>query len=350
MCTRNLSTKFDVLSLNSEKIFDLLVDAKNPKESKEMLRLKIDCLFSQEYCYVLNKYQSVFYVISNFGDGKNYRMIYKSEEVSTNSINFAELYIVKSLIYDSENDPIKIDFYDLNSKIFASTIIKKRSIDLFDTSNKYIGNANMRYQIENSKSFVDYLSDGLQINLIIGVDFTASNGSPKDCNSLHYCSSPEPNFYERAIISCGSILSYYDYDKIFPVFGFGAQFLGSNIVNHCFNINFTDNPNIIGVDKIIDVYKNCVHNLNFSGPTYFTPLIRNVLDVIKFNQTNSDDKRYYLLMILTDGQINDMNQTCDALVEASYYPISIIIIGIGQANFDNMIVLGMINLKNIYKI
>ena len=41
-------------------------------------------------------------------------------------------------------------------------------------------------------------------------------------------------------------------------------------------------------------------------------------------------------MILTDGIINDMSETIDAIVEASFLPISIIIVGIGNADFSNM--------------
>ena len=44
-------------------------------------------------------------------------------------------------------------------------------------------------------------------------------------------------------------------------------------------------------------------------------------------------------MILTDGVINDMNETVNAIVEASFLPISIIIIGIGYADFTNMDIL-----------
>lgn len=46
-----------------------------------------------------------------------------------------------------------------------------------------------------------------------------------------------------------------------------------------------------------------------------------------------------MLLILTDGEITDMDQTVDVLVEASYLPISIIIIGVGNANFDKMDIL-----------
>lgn len=348
MGTKNLSKTFDVISAEGVKVMELLLEGKNAKESKEVMRMKIDCVFNNQYFQILNKLSYIFYVLSNFADGKNFRKIYKSEELGTNYTNFDEMIIEKTIAYDSEIDPMKIEFYDMNFKVFAyiktsiNEIITKKPVEIFCfKSNKSVGYANIRVIIEPLKNFVDYLSDGMQINLVVGIDFTASNNSPSDPNSLHYCNSKEPNFYERAISSCGNILSYYDYDKIFPVFGFGAQMIGSNTVQHCFNLNFDVNPNIIGIENVLATYKNNVYQLNFSGPTYFTPLIRNVINVVKFNMDkNSKELEYYILLILTDGQINDMAQTCDAIVEASNYPISIIIIGVGNANFSNMVILG----------
>lgn len=40
--------------------------------------------------------------------------------------------------------------------------------------------------------------------------------------------------------------------------------------------------------------------------------------------------------MLTDGAISDMAATIQAIVEASHLPMSIIIVGVGKANFDNM--------------
>jgi hypothetical protein len=48
---------------------------------------------------------------------------------------------------------------------------------------------------------------------------------------------------------------------------------------------------------------------------------------------------YNILMILTDGVIDDMDSTIDALVEGSYLPLSVIIVGIGNADFSKMDVL-----------
>lgn len=45
---------------------------------------------------------------------------------------------------------------------------------------------------------------------------------------------------------------------------------------------------------------------------------------------------YQTLLILTDGEIHDMDQTIDKLVKAANLPLSVIIVGVGNANFDNM--------------
>lgn len=45
---------------------------------------------------------------------------------------------------------------------------------------------------------------------------------------------------------------------------------------------------------------------------------------------------YQTLLILTDGEIHDMDRTIDLIIQAAHLPLSIIIVGIGSANFDNM--------------
>lgn len=41
-------------------------------------------------------------------------------------------------------------------------------------------------------------------------------------------------------------------------------------------------------------------------------------------------------MIITDGVITDFDETCDAIVDGSDLPLSIIIVGVGEAEFDKM--------------
>lgn len=45
---------------------------------------------------------------------------------------------------------------------------------------------------------------------------------------------------------------------------------------------------------------------------------------------------YHVMMIITDGEIHDMRETIDVIVELSKFPVSIIIIGVGQDQFEKM--------------
>ena len=44
-------------------------------------------------------------------------------------------------------------------------------------------------------------------------------------------------------------------------------------------------------------------------------------------------------MIITDGIINDMDKTIDEIVRGSSLPLSIIIVGVGEADFSSMDIL-----------
>ena len=133
-------------------------------------------------------------------------------------------------------------------------------------------------------------------------------------------------------------MAYYDYDQLFPVYGFGAIVNSSNMkeASMCFNLNFQDNPDIYTINNVIQAYHECIEKdkLTFSGPTEFAPIIQAVISKI-----GDDIFHYYILMILTDGVIDDLQETIDCLVAASQYPLSIIIVGIGNEDFKKMEIL-----------
>lgn len=45
---------------------------------------------------------------------------------------------------------------------------------------------------------------------------------------------------------------------------------------------------------------------------------------------------YHVMIILTDGIINDMQATTKLIVQLSKFPVSLIIIGVGNADFTEM--------------
>jgi len=66
-------------------------------------------------------------------------------------------------------------------------------------------------------SFLDYLRGGCELNLVVAIDYSASNGDPQYPFSLHSIVSEEPNEYTKAIQAIGNVLEDYDSDKLFPV-------------------------------------------------------------------------------------------------------------------------------------
>ena len=51
-------------------------------------------------------------------------------------------------------------------------------------------------------------------------------------------------------------------------------------------------------------------------------------------EISQQNQHYIINLIITDGIINDMNDTIDEIVRGSSLPLSIIIIGVGTADFD----------------
>lgn len=80
-------------------------------------------------------------------------------------------------------------------------------------------------------------------------------------------------------------------------------------------------------------YVNAVHNMEFSGPTIFTPLLKQAFASAQGLQNSFS---YMILLILTDGTIHDMAETKDIIVKNANLPISVVIVGLGKANFDDM--------------
>ncbi len=141
----------------------------------------------------------------------------------------------------------------------------------------------------------------------------------------------------RAIGAVGSVLQEYDSDKNIPVFGFGAQIQNMSKALHCFALNgnmFA--PEVHGIDGILATYQHGMPKLNFSGPTNFAEIIRYVGDMAYWHVSNNLAYNYFVLLIITDGQISDMQDTIDEIVRCSTLPVSIVIVGVGSADFSEM--------------
>ena len=263
----------------------------------------------------------------------------------TDKINFKQCSIPDIYVCtngDYNNSKVSIELIDCikDKKIgthtcFLSSLILNKEPIKFDKLRTGI----ITIDPIKNYSFIDYLRGGMQINLSIAIDFTASNEVPTDPKSLHFI-SPKQNQYEAAIKACGQIVAFYDYDQMFATYGFGGKFYGRQNVDHCFPLNCNEeHPEIFGLEEVLNTYRSTLHNCQLFGPTFFHYVLKKMNEKALNQIRNNNYNKYHILMILTDGIIEDTDETINALVEASFLPISVIIIGIGNADFSNMNVL-----------
>eukprot|EP01118_Nematostelium_gracile_P014353 TRINITY_DN556_c0_g1_i2.p1 TRINITY_DN556_c0_g1~~TRINITY_DN556_c0_g1_i2.p1 ORF type:complete len:528 (+),score=164.45 TRINITY_DN556_c0_g1_i2:60-1643(+) len=293
------------------------------------------------------------YLIIHRGDvNGSFTPIHKTEMIKQN-LNpvWKEFTIPSGRLCSDPNQPIKIECFDWDKDggddligEFTTTLNElkaKKSFELIEPKirakkgKKYINSGNVVVnEIREYKvpTFLDFVTSGTEISLIVGVDYTASNGDPRQPSSLHYFDPHGPNAYMQAIRIVGDVVAPYDYDGMIPAYGFGAKINGA--VNHCFHLNAQPDPSVRGVDGLLYAYQNSFQWAQLYGPTNFAPIIRQVASVSDAGVPPG--RKYTILLMITDGEITDLDDTIEAIRQASARALSIIIVGVGNADFQSM--------------
>ncbi|XP_075504981.1 E3 ubiquitin-protein ligase RGLG5-like isoform X1 [Primulina tabacum] len=179
-------------------------------------------------------------------------------------------------------------------------------------------------------------------NLIVGIDFTKSN-EWTGARSFHrrslHAIGDEQNPYEQAISIIGRTLSKFDEDNLIPCYGFGDA---STHDQEVFSF-FPDERFCDGFEEVLTRYRELVPRLRLAGPTSFAPIIEMAITIVE-----NSGGQYHVLLIIADGQVTrsvdtDRGQlstqerkTVEAIVKASEYPLSIILVGVGDGPWDMM--------------
>lgn len=179
-------------------------------------------------------------------------------------------------------------------------------------------------------------------NLILGIDFTKSNewsGKYSFGRKSLHAIGDTPNPYEQAISIIGKTLSPFDEDELIPCFGFGDASTHDQSV---FSF-YSDHRYCHGFEEALARYREIVPHLKLSGPTSFAPIIDAAIDIVA-----RSNRQYHVLVIIADGQVTrspdlppgrfspQEQATINSIVAASQYPLSIILVGVGDGPWDAM--------------
>ncbi|XP_075656819.1 protein BONZAI 3-like [Castanea sativa] len=286
--------------------------------------------------------------------------IFKTEVVNNNLNPIWNPLCLSVQQFGSKDNPLIIECFDFNSSGNHVLIGKlQKSVADLEKLHKERSGANLtlpsshhgrdkvlkgqlfvdQFCEKQQYSFLDYISSGSELNFMVAVDFTASNGNPRNPDSLHYIDpSGRLNSYQRAILEVGEVIQFYDSDRRFPAWGFGGRTCDGT-TSHCFNLNGSAGAfEVEGVEGIMAAYSSALHNVALAGPTLFGQVINKAAQIAG-QSISYNNSKYFVLLIITDGVLTDLQETKDALVRASDLPLSILIVGVGGADFTQMEVL-----------
>lgn len=205
-------------------------------------------------------------------------------------------------------------------------------LNTFDQKNKFGGTIVFsRFDEKKFYLFNEYVDAGVQLRLFIAVD---CSGSTKDFHKIDL--EGPPDLFEKAIKETSSILINKEKTNRFGLLGFGAKVKGCKHPTFAFNHEVNHrNPSVKSVDEALDLYRKVYPTIEPEEPTNLSAVIERI-HMMMLHQDKRNFKIYTLLVVLTDGDINDRQETIDKIVECSQYPLSIILVGIGQKNFDDL--------------
>lgn len=345
----------DVEVVGMPDLGSLTVRAEEVVNSKSVVEIMVNCL-ELDNKDVFSK-SDPYLKISKQNEDGSLTPVYKTE-VKKNSLNptWKPIKITLQQLCNGDMDcPLKLECFNFNTsgrdEVIGALETSLNGIQRFAKESNVLNlerqssgssthkvGGKIQFQLCNISvrpSFLDYISSGFELSFLVAIDFTASNGVPSQRDSLHYIDpTGRLNAYQSAICAVGEVLEYYDTDKRFSVWGFGGRPSLEVPVSHCFNLS-GHAEEVFGIAGILEAYSQGIHRVRLAGPTIFGPVIEKATSIAK-QACELKQKKYYVLLIITDGVITDLQESINALVNASGFPMSVLIVGVGGADFSEM--------------
>jgi len=257
-----------------------------------------------EYNYYFNKKQKLtINFLKSIKEGNNYNI---KENVRHTFLS--SLVVAPNSIYERPLNP-KIN----NSELLSIKLTK----------------INYGAQSKKNESIFDYLTVGLKLSCFVSID--CSQGTNKQKIEKSYKN------YKKIINSIKDKIANYTKDEYF-IYGYGANLRNRDISNelykYIFNINLEEDKSI-HFANFIQIYDNCLNYIISEKKVCLSLMVKKITkDIFRFY-----DERYYNIFFILARELTDASDkqnTIDAFIESGYLPLTIIIIGEGENNFESM--------------
>ena len=226
--------------------------------------------------------------------------------------------------------------------------------------------AEIEVQLERSKILNYKKFSNIDLKVHFAFDFGANNGHIYTPNSYHYLGEGSNsgklssmnshlsglNPYQKVMVGIYQSLQGMVCDNSIGLYGFSGSKDPNQNSKYGFSLqssssNSTDNQ-IKTIEQALNLYTSSAEKMTMLGPTRLGPTISNISKQIKNSgssaqdyKINSKSKRnnYHFVVILTNGEVTDVSQTIDAILENIKDPVSFLVLGVGTHTFVECAVL-----------
>ncbi|PKA64818.1 Protein BONZAI 3 [Apostasia shenzhenica] len=197
--TRNLVLGLhDKKARHAARLGSITVHAEETVSSRTVIEMTLRCSNLQKRMFSI---RDPFLIISRVLESGGSIPICKTEVIKNNLNPVWKTLVLTMQQFGSKDNPLLVHCYDFNSNGNHQLLGQlQASISTFEKHNReragisfYSGKKMLKGQLfidsfieKTQYTFIDYISSGFELNFMVAIDFTASNGNPRLPESLHF--------------------------------------------------------------------------------------------------------------------------------------------------------------------
>ena len=348
----------------------LVVTGKGVTESREVLEFRFSCqdLVQQhniiidriDRSKIIDKCRPYFRLERLNKDDQSWEIVWKSEVVKqTLDPVWKEARLpLQLLCNDDQTNPLKITIWDYEKNSSSHVILgfvestvaeiiekaKDGGIPVFIVmreKKKWFRGSKLKQvgllkvlnaSIITVPSIIQYLSGGMSLNLMIGIDCSVANGEWGTEKNLHFFANHWLNDYQAGIQKLGALTENFSRGGHSSLWGLGAEIKGE--YRDCYAMK----ERLCEGKSLLEAYdESVVNNPDFAlgEEASLNPLI----EAATFRTIKLSKKQpcYTVLTVFTAGDFVALQETVDLICTAAEdAPLSIVIIGVGNSDFSSV--------------
>ena len=181
---------------------------------------------------------------------------------------------------------------------------------------------------EQNYSLFEYFKNGVKLSCFISLDFSSSPNNPTlDNTKINY---------ELILKEIKKKITYYTKNHLFYSTGFGVKSNSSSPDKSIFNLNMNEKDSSINtIDKVIYHFNECIEKklIDPDNKIILSSLIKKLTnDIYKLYEI----RFYNVSFIIIRGNVEkkDAKKIIDKIIESSYLPLTIFVIGVGKNDYS----------------